>query len=660
LKEWKINRMSVKIIITSPHSQFTSLALATSKELGIEATIVEAVLEEAAQKVLEICNNNNVNVIVSRAGTALAISETISIPIITVEANDFDILTALMEARRYSDKIAYLGFDYPSPPYEFDSLIDIMGVEIQQLYFKNQNDMVREIKRAKAQGISVIVSGSTRAMKITESEGLRGVLVKTEKRTMVNALQRAKWVDNVRSNDKRSSRMLETIVNISHEGIIAIDQNGMVKVSNNMAEQLLGLKGYDIMGREFSSFLTDPKAVKLIKNQIPVMGEVIKINENNIIVNSSPLTSDNKNFGLVVTFQEVSQLEKLEQNVRRQLNKNGLIAKVNFEDIITNADVMKKNIEKAKKYAFTDGTILIYGESGTGKEMFAQSIHNFSERRNQPFVAVNCAAIPENLIESELFGYEEGAFTGAKKGGKQGLFELAHKGTLFLDELSSIPMKVQVQLLRVLQEKQIFRVGGDKIIPVDVRIIAATNEELKDAVTAGGFRDDLYYRINVLNIVIPPLRERKDDIPELVHYLIKVFNKRYNKNITGVSQEVKEYLIKHEWPGNIRELMNVIERQVILADTPIIGTENFTVDDLKAVNKKDLKNTSNSYGAAAEGVVLDDGELIRLNPGTMESMENQIISWYLQKYNGNKTKITEKLGICRTTLWKWLKRIGVE
>ncbi len=274
------------------------------------------------------------------------------------------------------------------------------------------------------------------------------------------------------------------------------------------------------------------------------MGKEIDFSGNKILIRSTPLFAKESYIGTVLIFQKSSFISKLDQNVRRQNMKKGMLAYITFKDLeaTTVSLEMKNCINKAKQYANTESTILIIGESGTGKEMFAQSIHNASSRRDQPFVAINCAALSQNLLESELFGYEEGSFTGAKAGGKPGLFELAHNGTLFLDELGLLPLTAQVQLLRVLQERQVMRIGGTRMIPISIRIIAATNSNLIKAVENGTFRHDLYYRLNVLNISIPPLNKRKDDIPLLIEHYLSQLDRKHKR--AGKLYYENSYIIK--------------------------------------------------------------------------------------------------------------------
>src|SRR5690625_1179420 len=270
----------------------------------------------------------------------------------------------------------------------------------------------------------------------------------------------------------------------------------------------------------------------------------------------------------MVALQDVTGIQEMESKIRKKIHLRGHIAKYRFNHIITRSELVKSTIDTAKSYSKVDSNVLIIGETGTGKEMYAQSIHNQSYRKNKPFVAINCAALPENLLESELFGYAEGAFTGAMKGGKQGIFELAHQGTLFLDEIGEVSAKLQSRLLRVLEEREVMRIGDDKVIPVHVRIIAATNKNLLKMVKDNLFREDLYYRLSVLDLYLPPLRAYKEDIPLLTNYFIEKFSTEWAIKITdGAYKKLSE----QNWDGNIRQLQNFCERWSVLC-------KNKTVD----------------------------------------------------------------------------------
>lgn len=338
---------------------------------------------------------------------------------------------------------------------------------------------------------------------------------------------------------------LDSIINLSNIGMVLISTKGEIIICNDSLKRILDIE-YDVVGKNIHEL--ESKNIVDIFTIDEASDEVIKFKNKYINVNKYTIDSFGKNTGIYFCIQEITYIKKLEQNLSKKLRDKGQIARYNFEDIKTNSISLKNTKELAKKISKSDYTVLITGESGTGKELMAQSIHNESLRRNQPFIAINCAAMPENLLESELFGYEEGAFTGALKGGKKGLFEQAHNGTIFLDEIGDMPMYLQTKLLRVIQENQVMRVGGESIIDIDVRIIAATNRNLLSMIECEKFRSDLYYRINVLPISIPPLRERREDIIMMLKYFMK--------RKIEISEDVKRVMESYDWPGNIRELKN--------------------------------------------------------------------------------------------------------
>ena len=334
----------------------------------------------------------------------------------------------------------------------------------------------------------------------------------------------------------------------------------------------------------------------------------------------------------------------MESQIRKKLLAKGHVAKSLFNDIKGQSKELKKTKEKAKLYAEVDSTVIIMGETGTGKELFAQSIHNYSLRADKPFVAVNCAALPETLLESELFGYVEGAFTGARKGGKTGLFELAHGGTIFLDEISEMSPNLQARFLRVLQEKEVVKIGDDKVIPIDVRVIAATNRDLFEYVGDGKFREDLFYRLCVLRLDIPPLRERKDDIYELVEYFIELKCKILNKKPQKLSSGIMKKLVNYDWPGNVRQLENLIERCLVISSGKEINDE---------ILSEALFNTP-AYKIITDQVNYEE---ISENAGVLKDIEYDAIRKVLHETNGSRKLAAEKLGISVTTLWRRLKKM---
>lgn len=378
---------------------------------------------------------------------------------------------------------------------------------------------------------------------------------------------------------------LNSIINLSSVGMAMLSNKEEIVICNQSVKRILDIDN-NIIGKKVKEI--ENKDLRMIFSLSKANDEVIKFKNKYINVNKHNIESFGKITGAYFCIQEVTYIKKLEQNLSKKLRDKGQVARYHFDDIKTKSAELEQSKELAKKIAKSDYTVLITGESGTGKELMAQSIHNDSLRFNQPFIAINCAAMPENLLESELFGYEEGAFTGALRGGKKGLFEQAHNGTIFLDEIGDMPMYLQTKLLRVIQENQVMRVGGENVIDIDVRIIAATNRDLLEMIKKEKFRADLYYRINVLHINIPPLRDRKEDITAMLTYFM---NKKIN-----ISNEVSKILNNYSWPGNIRELKNTamyidtmcMEDEVKICDLPhnILNNRKEYTEEIKILQDK--------------------------------------------------------------------------
>ncbi|MFD1414490.1 sigma-54 interaction domain-containing protein [Oceanobacillus jeddahense] len=422
------------------------------------------------------------------------------------------------------------------------------------------------------------------------------------------------------------------MINVITEGIFFINKNREIKSCNPAAEQIFNIKSIDVIGKKVKE-LSDSKLSTILKGD-EIYTSKGNFTLQNINITYEPVIFEGNRIGTVVTSREVSKIQQLETKIRRELHTKGLVAKYTFNDIIYQSQALNDAIHLANEYANTDSTVLIIGESGAGKELIVQGIHNASKRKEGPFVAVNCAALPESLLESELFGYVEGAFTGAMKGGKQGLFELAHGGTIFLDEVGEIPQHIQTRLLRILQEKVVMRVGGDRIIPVDIRIIAVTNRNLWKLVKEGKFRLDLYFRLSVVHLNIPPLRKRNEDIPVLVDHFLQMHQS--DLTFKQLSNELQKFLLSYYWSGNIRQLENITERLHLRQHNLQMNVEDFINQILLETGEHPKE--------------IQDG--LTVNIGTMEEIKKQVIKEMLDRYNQNQTLVAQKLGISRTTLWK--------
>jgi transcriptional regulator with PAS, ATPase and Fis domain len=359
----------------------------------------------------------------------------------------------------------------------------------------------------------------------------------------------------------RRTLELDAVINLAHEGILLLNDQGRIALHNQALGEMLHLRE-SVVGADTSVL---PPEIQEVLAQEGVEDLIVETRGRSLVVNRKDISLFGEAAGSYFNFQEVTYIRQLEQNLSRRLRERGLLARYTFEDVLCHSPRMAQCLELARRIAGSDFTVLIMGESGTGKELLAQSIHNASGRAMHPFVAVNCAAVPENLLESELFGYVGGSFTGALREGREGLFEQANNGTVFLDEIGDMPPMLQAKLLRVLQERQIMRVGSNKVTQVNIRVIAATNRNLRERIRKGLFREDLYYRLNALSLLVPPLRDRPEDLfPLLAHFL----EEQQTRN-PAFTPEAREVLARYPWPGNIRELANVANHLTLMGDDPV-------------------------------------------------------------------------------------------
>jgi len=424
------------------------------------------------------------------------------------------------------------------------------------------------------------------------------------------------------------------------DGVLTLDNEGRIIHINHQGAENLGINHSGAVGEKLTDLMMPENDLFFarISGNRRLFGEPLLIRRRNdsikLAVSCTPLASkEQETLGTVIIIQPMKQYKKMIERI------SGAQAKMTFSDIIGQNDDFLYTVQCAEMAAKTDSSILLLGESGVGKDMFAQAIHNASSRSREPFFAINCAALPRELVSSELFGYEEGAFTGARKGGNPGKFELADQGTIFLDEIGEMPLDLQGSLLRVLEEGNITRLGGRDIISVNVRIIAATNKNLKEEVRKGNFRLDLFYRLRVIDIKIQPLRERKDDIPILVEYFVKTIGPRLGKGITRVDEKVLDILTNYDWPGNVRELSNVIERAINMS-----AGNTLTVDVIPLELKCNLE---------------DQEPIWRKRLPKDPKLQEQIIRSFLQKHNNNRTRVAKELGISRSSLYRKMERFSI-
>lgn len=463
------------------------------------------------------------------------------------------------------------------------------------------------------------------------------------------AIESQMAVEDVREEVLSKSQYQNAIVECSSDGFLTIDNKGILTYINQTGADILGIDREKSIGKYIGDLVDfEPVILSVLRTGKGYTDRefIVRNNRNGVkhhfIKSAIPIRDEEGNIiGVIDNFRKIKRVRNMMRNL------GGNYAKFTFDDIIGNSIKLRECIRLGQIAARSSSNVLIYGESGTGKEMIAQSIHNASNRRSESFVSINCAAIPSELMESELFGYEGGAFTGALKSGQIGKFELADGGTIFLDEIGDMPLHMQAKLLRVLQEKQFTRVGGREILEVDVRIICATNKDLLSECKKGNFREDLYYRLNVLNIYMPPLRERMEDLEPLVYYFIKKINKRINGNVEGISWQALELLKNYHWPGNVRQLENVIERAINVCPGKIIGINEIS-NNLPERIKKQVFSDAKPYNN------LEDN-----NIKSLEEIEREAIEKVLTITENNISQAASLLKISRNTIYNKIRKYGI-
>ncbi|WP_425059477.1 Anaerobic nitric oxide reductase transcription regulator NorR [Sporomusa carbonis] len=460
---------------------------------------------------------------------------------------------------------------------------------------------------------------------------------------------------------KRLKSTLESILESLNEGIVVVDKQGTITMLNKAYSEFLNVDPQEVVGKHVAEVISNTRMHLVAQGGKAEVTDIQKIGDNTCVVTRIPIIEDGEIVGAVgnVVFKDVKDLKCLAGRINKleselEFYKEELCkmygGKYTIANIIGNSEKMAYLRNLAAKAAKGTSTVLILGESGTGKELFAHAIHNASRRRQGPFIKVNCAAVPENLLESELFGYEEGAFTGARKGGKPGKFELANGGTIFLDEIGEMSLAMQVKLLRVLQERELERVGGTKTTKLDIRVIAATNRDLEKMIEQNQFRQDLYYRLNIFTLNIPPLRDRLEDIPELCDMLLKKINKQIEHWVEGVSPEAMALLMEYNWPGNVRELENILERAVNLMEDDTVIIPEVLPPMLKKMHKGKSRDIEQAKDAGGK-----EPDLAEIKGDA----EKQAIFRALEAAGGNKSKAARMLGIHRSGFYQKLQKYNI-
>ena len=602
--------------------------------------------------------------IIGRGGGYSLVIDTVNVPVIPMNMKSTDLLRAIEIAKKYSKKVVLILGDN-EVSFDYVGWRNVISTEITEEWFESKYEIRSKVVKYIDQKDEVVIVGGGLACSFARQYGIDSVFATASDESIREAVEYCKKLLDTLGEEKFNNEVLRNILDGIKDGVIAIDSNGSIILYNESAKNMLKVERKCALNKYILDVF--PKMewmLDCLHEKEDVEDRKIR-NINNLIVNTRTtlIKVDNSTYGVLGIIQDITKLQNLERKIRFDLNQKGLYARYTFDDFLFKDKLTKEFIEEAKKIGKSDYTTLLYGESGSGKEIIAHSIHNISKRKDRPFVAINCATIAENLLESELFGYEEGAFTGARKGGKRGLFELAHGGTLFLDEINSLSFNIQTKLLRVIEERQIMRIGSDYIIPLDIRTIAATNESLTEKIVMGTFRADLFYRLSSLEINIPPLRDRREDIIPLFNNFVNEVLK--DDGLNGINsidenfvltKDEMDKLYNYSWPGNVRELKTIAQKYVVTGKIKLRQDRDFKTKKLLPNSEVDKFNseTTASVEVQDESInisKINDGKISIDIKEVNKYVEEKIISMLFAQ-GLSKNEVAQVLGISRTSLWK--------
>ena len=636
-----------EICLVAPSAALAQRAEGMIRQMALDIDVFVAALDDAAHMAQDLVERG-AKVLISRKGTKAVMEKALNVTVVGIANTLEDYVKPLQALRDEPGKIGFLIYETLSP--DVAVLCKMLGKDFGVYHFSTKRDTQACVGQALRDGVTVAIGGATTAS-YAQQVGLRHITLENSETSIRTAIEAAQQILEVQREEAKKQEELsvrlkryELIFNYTHDAIIAVDRRGRIDVLNQVAKDIMRDQAHDsFVGENIDDVLSNTKMLHVLKSGTAELDQLMDINGTLVSTNRIPIVVNGTVHGVVATFQDVKRIQASEQKIRIKMHDKGLRAKYSFEDILGGSPELLKTKNMARSYAKSNSTILIRGETGTGKELFAQSIHRASRRCDRQFVAINCAALPKNLLEAELFGYEDGSFTGAAKGGKAGLFEIAHGGTIFLDEIGELAIDTQVQLLRVLQEKEIRRIGSDHVTPVDIRVITATNRDLEKAITEGLFRQDLFYRLNVLNIYIPPLRERKEDIHEIALALFR--RKKAPRGSEPVLAALLDRLRDYPWPGNVRELQNFVERVCAL-----VGAD--AGEDQLSALVEELSRRAFPDAAAKTARAQEEPDSLALWE------RNRIVN--ALKRNGLSVQMAAKeLGISRTTLWRQMKKFNI-
>ena len=636
--------------------RFTAAAAEFSTKARIE--VLHHAFESALAPLRQAVAQGRCDVVVASGSNGVFLREHLPVPVVQVQVGGYDLMAALAQARRISDRVTVVLYRYV--PEDLRQFIDVLGLSINVRTYRTQEDAAQCIRELAKEGGWVVV-GTGMVIEYAQQAGLAGVLLYSQDSVRA-AMETAMAIAQAQHEERARRDHLDLVLRHLNDGVIAVDMRGSITTINPAAARLVGASVNQVMGRPLADIAPALDPMPILSRSTPELGRIDDIRGQSLVIDCVPIYEHSTPTGALLTLHPSQTLEHTVGRLRAHSHRRSRSARYSLDSLVATSPAMRATLHRCEALAqHSDASVLILGESGSGKEVIAQGIHRASRRRARPFVAINCGAFPEQLLESELFGYEDGAFTGARRQGKAGLFEAADGGTLLLDEVGEMPLPLQTRLLRALQEKEITRVGGVDAIPIDVRIIAATHRDLAAMASDGAFRLDLFYRLHILEVRVPPLRERPEDIEELTRSLLPAALQRVGADAlaSDVLNSVLPLLVTHDWPGNVRELENVIERiamECLLAgQTPTIGV---------------LRNLLNPFPDHSLGLTHSPGrqlghasakQAVKDAPPALQTMqrtaEREYIQAVLHEHNGNHAAAAKALGISRSTMWRKLKSL---
>jgi transcriptional regulator with PAS, ATPase and Fis domain len=638
-----------QILFIVPYEEMRDTVAAVLKRYPLRDQIESRIVVSPVDRI-DFANIGCCDAIVARGYSARELAQGgLDVPVVEIEISGYDVIASVQKASAHfaPKSIAFIGFYNAFNGIK--NLSGMFGCEINVYIPRDVSDLPTMVRRAIDEGCDTVIGGYS-VKGLAREYGANAIGLESGEESIGQALEEAIRAVEIIRQERIKAETHRIITQLVKNGIVYVDADGVIREDNIAARamascELKGRRLADVFPHMEDSYTESLLGIKESTGQIRQIGDIA------VSLDCMPVVVDAQPAGVVISFQNVTRVQQLERQIREKMHEKGLTAKYHFSDVVHQTPIISNCIATARRYAPLPFNVLITGETGTGKELFAQSIHNESSRKDGPFVAVNCAALPENLLESELFGYVEGAFTGTNKGGKAGLFELAHGGTLFLDEIAEIPVSVQGKLLRTLQEREVRRIGADKVIAVDVRVISATNNDLRDFAVRGLFRRDLLYRIDVLTLSVPPLRHRPDDIVALFSYFLKRYCDQHSIPVPHINPRAFDLLRAYEFPGNVRELRNVAARASVLHHDP----RQLSAEDIELALYPDGASHQAASAIPSKETTILPGGAGRVLAAIDEEERHRTLE-ALTAARGKRGKAAKLLGIDRSTLWRRLQK----